>query len=498
VATVAGAQSGSPFPITQISANTQPGWGKVYAMPNRDGRFVALFSNGDLAPGAPGNGDGTWEVFRWRSDGRFDQITEGGVERPPTVRVGTSAPSISADGRRIAFSSIRDLTPGAPGNGDGSREIFLWQEGSGLRQITDTRDQDPADHVGSHHPWISADGRRIVFASDLHGRAPGAGIYADVQTDVYLWEDGIGTTRLTTVASASTRAWMPRLAGDGRRVVFYANADLTPGAPGNADRGPEVFVWTAGVGFTQLTAHSGGRAMGLWAAPAISGDGAVVAFAADSDLTPGAPGNADGSTEVFVWREGAGLEQVTDVPQGSSARSPTLGWDGRVVAFVSTADLAPGAPGNADGGIELYAREPGGAMHQLTEGASIGGVLLPVLSGGAELVAFLSDRDLAVGNPVLTPQTFVIELPDLDPGRPTATPPAGPVPRVCPRMARVIPATVQASALADPGSVYGWGLPLNPSLPVSVANPLRSWLSLLDHGKPHSPANVVVWKAGCP
>ena len=35
------------------------------------------------------------------------------------------SPTINADGARIAFSSNRDLTPGSPGNADGSEEIFL-------------------------------------------------------------------------------------------------------------------------------------------------------------------------------------------------------------------------------------------------------------------------------------------------------------------------------------------------------------------------------------
>jgi Tol biopolymer transport system component len=482
------ARAQAPYQIQQISRNTQPGWGKVYASASAGGKYVALFSNADLAPGSPGNADGSWEVFRWMSDGSYVQVTSGAHERPPSLRVGTSAASISEDGHRIAFAAIGDYVTGR--NADGSREIFLWEEGDGILQITDsTGDMD----LGSHHPWISGDGRRIVFASDMHGRQPGTGPYQDAQSDIYLWEEGVGVQRITTVASPQSRAWMPRLSRDGQHIAFYCNADLVPG--GNQDAGPEVYLWTEGQGLQQLTSHAGGKSMGLWAAPAVSADGSVVAFDTDADLTPGAPGNADGSTEVFLWRRNGGLRQITNLPGSISARSPALSADGSMLAFVSTGDLRPGTPGNPDGALELFTRSFDGTLRQLTRGASSGGIALPILSSGAELVTFLSDRDLAVGNQVLTPQTFVIRL---------STPPATPVgptplvPQVCPQIANRVPAVVQAAAVASPERIGGWGVPLNPALPPSPANPIRRWLSVLDYGKPYSPANPVVWKAGCP
>jgi Tol biopolymer transport system component len=486
-----------PLPaIRQLSQNTQPGWGKVYASVSPGGWHVAFVSNGDLVPGVPGNADHSWEVFRWAADGTLTQVTDSQGERPPPIATGTSAPSISADGRRIAFASMMDLTPGVPGNADRSWEVFLWSEGEGLRQLTDSPASEGA--LGSLQPWISADGQRVAFASDGHGRQPGAGPYAEAQTDVYLWSEGAGIERLTQVASPQRRAWMPRIAHDGRHVAFYSNADLTPAAPGNRDGTPEVFLWTDGMGLRQLTEQSGGRALGLWSAPSLAWDGSVVAFDADGDLTPGRPGNGDGSTEVFVWRAADGLAQLTDLPAGRSARSPTLSGDGAQLAFVSTADLAPGAPGNPDGGQELFLQSAAG-IRQLTRGASAGGIALPVLAAGGQVIAFLSDRDLAVGNQVLTPQTFAIQLapPEPPPGQATPTPPptAG---RACPQLARQVPEPVQQAALANPSTAYGWLLPRNPALQPGPGNPLRTWLALLAPGKPYGPGNPVVWKVGCP
>ncbi len=466
------------------------------------GWFVALVSNGDLAPGAPGNADGSWEVFRRAFDGEYVQVTASGGERPPPLVTGTSAPSISADGGRIAFASMQDLTPGAPGNADGSWEVFLWEEVAGLRQLTSSPGGD--GYLGSHQPWISADGTRVAFASDRHGRIDGPGVYSEAQTDVYLWDEVAGVQRITSIASPSRRAWMPRISGDGQVVAFYCNADLIPGAAGNPDGTTEVFLWRDGDGFRQLSQQAGGRAMGLWSAPAVSFDGRLVAFDADADLTPGRPGNPDGTTEIFVWAEAVGLTQITNLPQGKSARSPAVSGDGQQLAFVSTGDLVPGDPGNPDGGQELFLRLRDGALRQLTRGASAGGIALPVLAAGGEVVAFLSDRDLAVGNQVLTPQTFLVRLgepapPDGPPTpTPVATPAAATLAKVCPQIGNRVPEAVQQAALANPESVYGWLQPLNPAIPPGPGNPLRTWLAMLVPGKPYGPGNPLVWKPGCP
>lgn len=51
-----------------------------------------------------------------------------------------SSPSINADGTRIAFNSWSNLTGGNP---DGSEELFLWTQGSGFTQITNSSKKKP-------------------------------------------------------------------------------------------------------------------------------------------------------------------------------------------------------------------------------------------------------------------------------------------------------------------------------------------------------------------
>jgi hypothetical protein len=85
--------------------------------------------------------------------------------------------------------------------------------------------------------------------------------------------------------------------------------------------------------------------------------------------------------------------------------------------------------------------------------------------------------------------------------RPTPTP--GPATsltyRLCPQLARLVPATVQAQVASVPWDLYGYGMLRNPNVPYHpVWNTYRTWISLLDYGKPWGPCNPVVLKSGCP
>ncbi|MBK6805292.1 MAG: PD40 domain-containing protein [Betaproteobacteria bacterium] len=105
----------------------------------------------------------------------------------------------------------------------------------------------------------------------------------------------------------------PSINGDGTRIAFRSNRDLTGG---NADSNEEIFLWTSGSGFTQITSSTGGSNT----APTINGDGTRIAFNSNRNLTGG---NVDLNREVFLWTSGSGNAQVTNSIGGGSF-SPSL------------------------------------------------------------------------------------------------------------------------------------------------------------------------------
>jgi Tol biopolymer transport system component len=329
---------------------------------------VAFISNCDLTPGNPGNEDGNYEVFLWIADFGYFQITdsEGGDDVPGGFA--NLNPSISDDGKRIVFMSNRDLTPGLPGNEDENYEIFLWTEGRGIQQITDTVGGDEIDGYAHGWPVISGDGKTLAFHStrDLTPGRPGN---LDGNIEVFIWKQGRGFTQITDTTvfyPFCPRLWCPpdepsfcgvnyaiSLNKDGSRLAFYSDRDLTPGNPGNPAGDTEIFLWEEGRGITQITSSLGGCFFAN-RLPSMDEDGNSIAFASNRDYTGQ---NWDGNGELFLWRRGRGITQITDTFGGDSASvpantNPALSRDGSAIAFWSNRSLVLG--GNPFSNYELF------------------------------------------------------------------------------------------------------------------------------------------------
>ncbi|CBE68685.1 protein of unknown function [Candidatus Methylomirabilis oxygeniifera] len=301
-----------------------------------DGTRIAFVSVYDLIPDSPGNADGNHEIFLWTTGVGFTQITD-------TAGGASFEPSLSADGTSIAFRSNRDLTPNEPGNADGNWEIFLWTEGSGFTQITNTTGGDNIVGGSNSMPSINANGTRIAFRSSRNQISVG---FEDINQEIFLWTEESGLVQITdTIGSASDA---PSINADGTRIAFRSTSNLIfPGRPGNADGNYEIFLWTEGSSFIQITNTTGGASF----EPSLSADGTRIAFVSNRNLTP--DGNQDGNEEIFLWTTGVGFTQITNTAGGISLE-PSLSADGTRIAFTSYNDLTPGSPGNADGSEEIF------------------------------------------------------------------------------------------------------------------------------------------------
>lgn len=348
------------------------------------GARVAYSSTGEPVPG--GNPDGSSEIF-------LATIGVGTVQITSSAAPGSFAPSLSADGTRIAFVSEADLTGG---NADLNRELFLWESGGGITQLTSS--MAPAQVAG---PSISADGTRAAFSTsaDLV-----AGQNADGSTEVFLWQEGAGFTQVTSTA-APAGASVPDLSGDGTRIVFASDGDLVPGS--NADGNIELFLWDQVTGFTQLT----DTALPFTNVnPSIDADGTRVSF--QRGLT--GPGNA----ELWLWDEASGLSQVTSALDGSSGPS-SVSASGQQVAFDFNGDLVGG---NADGNGEIFLVD-GGVLSQVTTTPGPSGSGAPAITATGQRMAFLSALDLVGQNPEGNQEIYLADC---------AAPPVTEIPTLAP------------------------------------------------------------------
>lgn len=71
--------------------------------------------------------------------------------------------------------------------------------------------------------------------------------------------------------------------------------------------------------------------------------------------------------------------------------------------------------------------------------------------------------------------------------------------KVCPQKAMDIPQVIQDQAMAEPWTIYGYGMKRNPNVPEHpLWNSYRHWLSTRNQNQPYSVCNPAIWKAGCP
>ena len=170
--------TGTFFNVTQntpASRKPTPGSASVspfFADDNReptisdDGRFLAFISTRNLVPGV-GNADGNPELFFYNiAAASFTQGTNTQDTTPGVGLITQTNPNLSADGSVVAFLSTANL---AANNGDNNGEIFVADFSgsamSNVRQVTRTLNSAGNTNVFSPGRRLSRDGSLIAFES---------------------------------------------------------------------------------------------------------------------------------------------------------------------------------------------------------------------------------------------------------------------------------------------------------------------------------------------
>lgn len=212
---------------------------------------------------------------------------------------GASNPSISAHGRWVAFATSRKL------RGDGHTVEILVRDMKANRTTSASRADGRYGAPASddcHDPAISANGRYVAFASKAKNltRIDKSGV-----EDVFVRDLRTGRTVLASRAAGKRGAAgagdssNPSISADGRYVAFESYASNL--GPADNSTFPDVFVRDMRSGRVFLASRgSGGVANALSSNPAISPDGRYVAF--DSRGSNLAPTDTLHSNSVFRFQ----------------------------------------------------------------------------------------------------------------------------------------------------------------------------------------------------
>lgn len=272
-------------------------------------------------------------------------ITPESVTRENTPPDGdTRAPSLSGDGRVIAFeSTASNLTSSAARvTRATARRVIVRNRLTGTLWTPGDAHQDTLDGE-SYQPAVSGNGVVIVFTSnatnlvtepDANGR----------KEDIYLCRlAGSATARISVDGNGAQQpigaSHSPSVSHDGERVAFVSTARL---APEDTNDVPDVYLRDVGRGRTLLVSLGlGGKASDNASySPSLSADGRVVAFVSSASNL--APHDDNQESDVYVFDVASGsvaLVSATSKGKAANASSsrPALSADGRYVVYQSVA-----------------------------------------------------------------------------------------------------------------------------------------------------------------
>lgn len=336
-------------PLRRVTNTTEEGI-NINPSISGDGRIVAFESTEDIA------GAGGSESFRslranvTAEPASFFQI---GAARAP-------APAISQDGSRIAFAS-KDDPLGT--NADHNSEIFLY-DGAKLIQVTNTSPGDISNRIinGNFQPSISDDGRFIAFSSNRDLTSENG----DGNLEIFVYDSvALNFTQLTS-SSGNFGSSDAKISGNAASVAYIRDTGATPSA--NRDL---LLQNRAGAPSIRVLATAA-PSLAMTYGRAISDDGTRVVWSAQTANT----------TQVFLYdgrnsftRQITTLgSRVTDV-----SLQPTISGDGSRIAFATRRSFL----GNTNGGVNLYTYDiPSGTFGRVTAGPA---------NATAEVVSSLND-----------------------------------------------------------------------------------------------------------
>jgi Tol biopolymer transport system component len=277
----------------------------------------------------------------------------------------SSEPTISADGRFVAFSSsASNLVAGDTNN---VSDVFVRDLGSGATTLVSVNRNGLSGNRASYSPIITSDGRAVLFrsqANDLAVGSFGTGI------ENLFWRE-LGAAQTYAVSAFNSPSYLSSLpvtlSSDGRFVAY--------------GRGANWYIWDSQLHTSvySSTVPAGSSIVALAASP----DGSRIAYT--STL---------GSTNLYLLDWAVGSLKPVGSARSTSHATVRFSADGRYLAYVSA---SANVPADTNGLNDVYLYDSLTASNTLVSrpyspGASANGDSdSPDISPDGRFVAYRSD-----------------------------------------------------------------------------------------------------------
>jgi hypothetical protein len=272
-----------------------------------------------------------------------ESVSSAGAPAVGTVQAG----SLSANGRYVVFMSSASNLVGVTGT-----HVYRHDRTTGATVLVDVAKGGSPSAMGSFMPSVSADGRFVAFASPSNDLVDGD---TNGTVDVFLRDMINGTTAMVSAAqtgvAGNTLSALNNVAGarevsdDGRYVTFTSLATNLIETTNNGKQQVYVKDMLTGLVTRASVDATGVAGNDSSSAASLSGNGHVVAFVSlAANFSPLATSH---TSQVFVRDlelATTTLESVTTAGAIFAAKpstSPALSFDGHYVVFETQAQLDP-------------------------------------------------------------------------------------------------------------------------------------------------------------
>ena len=316
-----------------------------------DGRLVVFKSAATNLH--PLDNDAVYDIYVYdKATGKIDLVSQNGTNVKGNGN--SSFPTISADGRYVAFKS--ESTNLIANDTDTISDIYVFdRKMSKIELVSVSSDGIKANH-GSHGPMISADGNYVAFhsnASNLHPDDP------NPIPDIYVYDRVNQVIELISrsVERSNGNSYRAQISGDGKFVVFDSIA--TNLSPDDIDSYSDIYLFNRVDKTLELISKSNEGDPTVNAkgnlGPAISSNGKIITFYSYSTML--VPDDSDQFSDVFIYDINANeIELIsrsnTDIKGNNTSLGPSISEDGRFVVFDSKASNL--SEDDIDSGYDVY------------------------------------------------------------------------------------------------------------------------------------------------
>lgn len=392
-----------------------------------NGRYIAFDSSATNL--VAGDSNGFSDIF-------VKDLRTGTIERVNVADDGTQADnesttySLSANGRYVAFTSYADNL--ASGDAPDAQDVFVHDRLTGRTELLL---ESGSPWAQTYEPSISANGRYVAFTSSRSDLVEGD---TNDRGDVFVRDRWKKTVERISVADDGSQTGGfsegAAISADGTRIGFRTQFVLDGGdeeetVPENSEaRRPQAFLFyvrDTRTGRTVQAAHtSDGVSVAVRGEIGLSPDGRHALYASEWEGI--VPGDTNDKRDVFAKDLSTGAtRRLTLAHDGSepndhsagqvNQRGPALSADNRRVVFTSSADNL--VPGDTNGDADAFLRDlvtgevqrlnvtRDGGQSDLAQRSS------PVVDAFGRTVAFGSaENDLVPGDTNETGDVFVRRL----------------------------------------------------------------------------------------